>query len=108
MAINNWSTLSDGQVISFNPSTGVLHFDDLSITAAFVEFHKPGDPPISTIFKFGGKTVTLNTPPDTLTSGNVTFANGSTFRYGDNNTSGALDDADDVIVSVTGDDFLTG
>src|SRR5688572_13003694 len=108
MPATNWSLLNDGEVVSFNPSTDILHFDDPSITAAFVEFHKPGDPPLSTIFKFGGKTVTLNTPPDTLTSGNVTFANGSTFQYGDNNTSGALDDADDLIVSVTGDDFLTG
>jgi Ca2+-binding RTX toxin-like protein len=113
--VYNWSELDLITVFgggganppSFNPSFDTLHIDDPSISAAIIGFGIAGG--TLSIFEFGSKTVTLDTPPYTLTAGNIIFADGSTLWYGDNSVTGpATDDADNVIVTGNGNDLLAG
>jgi len=88
MATRNWLSLTDGQVIAFDPLLDQLVFNDASISAAGVAFSSTAN---TSIFSFGGKTVTLQSAPGTLASSNVSFQNGSLFLYGDNTTGTAGD-----------------
>ena len=113
MANYNWSALIDGQVIDpFDPAVDVLNFDDLGISAALLSLDSPDGTTIS--FTYGGKTITLNTAPYTLTSvdnvthANVTFADGSKLIIGDDTTATASDDSANTITGGPGDDLLIG
>lgn len=120
MNIINWSSLSNGTVFgggglnppSFDPSVDTLHFDDPSIPAAMVASYSPDG--VTSVFSYGGKTVTLDTGPYTLSSApsltaNITFAGSGIFVYGDNINSGATpDDGANTLIGGSGDDFLAG
>ena len=118
MTTYNWSTLTNLQVLStFDANVDVLVFDDLSISAASVVpgFSNQGIAP--TNLSFGGKTVALQIPFASLTTSNVTFANGSLFLVGDNTTGTANDNnpntltggnGNDRIFGLGGDDSMTG
>ncbi|MEO5630734.1 MAG: calcium-binding protein, partial [Nitrospiraceae bacterium] len=115
MALINWSTLVDGDVVAFNPLVDKLQFDDLAISAAGVVLDLSGG--ITSVFSVGGKTVTVNTAAATLTSTNVTFDDGSLLLVGDN-TTGTVNDGgnntrtgsgfNDQLLGFGGDDTLIG
>ncbi len=101
-----WSELTDGQVISsFNPASDVLRFDDATISAAAVRI----DPnaPVA-IFSYGGKTVTFDMSPLSITTTNITFDNGSLLLLGDNSTGLANDNAANTLAGGGGNDQLVG
>lgn len=100
-----WSTLTNGQVIAFDPDADTLQFDSLAIGAAAVGFD-PTAP--DSVFSFHGKTVTLSTPAATLTDGNVTFADGSKLLVGDNTTATGDDDTEYLLTGTSGNDQLVG
>ena len=115
MALFNWSTLADLQVVAFNPLVDKLRFDDLAISAASVVLDLSSG--ITSVFSVGGKTVTVNTAAATLTSTNVTFDDGSLLLVGDNTTGTANDDGNntrtgsgfnDQLLGFGGNDTLTG
>lgn len=61
MSTFNWTTLTNGQIVSFVPTADLLSFDDPLIAAAGVAIATPSA--TSTSFSFGGKTVTFNGLP---------------------------------------------
>ncbi len=108
MATFNWTTLTNGQVIAFNPAVDVLRFDDSTISAMLVRFSFSGSAPFSSTFTFGGKSVTLQTNFRVLTTTNLTFADGSLFLVGDNTTGVTGDDDAHTLTGGNGDDMLVG
>ena len=106
MALISWSTLVDGEVVDFNPLVDKLRFDDLAISAASVVLDLSTG--ITSVFSVGGKTVTVNTAPATLTSTNVTFADGSLLLVGDNTTGTANDGGNNTLTGSGFNDQLLG
>ena len=106
MALFNWSELADGQVVAFNPLVDKLRFDDLAISAASVVLDISTG--ITSVFSVGGKTVTVNTAAATLTSTNVTFADGSLLLVGDNTTGTANDGGNNTRTGSGFNDQLLG
>src|SRR5688572_24603346 len=108
MATYLWSTLADGTVIApFDPSADALQFDDVSISAADVSI-QPHSGSASTVFSYGGKTVTLAMDPRSATTSNVVFANGSVLLVGDLTIDIVQDDATNHISGGSGNDQLIG
>ena len=107
MTTFNWSALTDGQEIEFDPASDVLHFDDPLVSAGDL-FFEGTDVPESSSFFYFLKTVTLNVDPLKLTTTNVTFANGSLFMVGDNTTGTTADKNDNTMTGGAGDDFFLG
>ena len=111
MTIYAFSSLSDGQAISFDPNADVLNFDQLVISAANLGVAAEGANVRVTVL-FGtdaGKSVLLdNVSPLQLASSNVTFANGSALLFGDNSASAAGDDAANTLDGTSGNDLLVG
>jgi Ca2+-binding RTX toxin-like protein len=102
-----WSALSNGELIeAFAPAVDELRFDDPAIVAALVETTTPASS--VSLFTYGGKTIALHSAPATLTSTNITFADGSILLYGDNRTGTTGDDQGDVLTGGTGSDQLFG
>src|SRR4051812_11683349 len=90
MATYNFSALSSGQAIAFDPSADILNFDQTAISAASLDIH-PLDSGvrISVVSGSGaGKFVDLQGPSELQIAGsNVRFANGSLLLIGDNSTA---------------------
>lgn len=117
--IYTWSLMAPG-TYDFDPETDRLIFDD-EISAGGVAFNPDN---IDAVFTVGAKTVTLSTPPYSLTDANVTFSDGGVLIIGDNTTAipdpvtggGADHDANtlvggasgDLLVGGDGDDHLIG
>ncbi len=106
MALFKWSELVDGDVVAFDPLVDKLRFNDLAISAASVVLDISTG--ITSVFSVGGKTVTVNTAPATLTSTNVTFADGSLLLVGDNTTGTANDGGDNTSTGSGFNDQLLG
>ena len=104
-AIYNWSTLTNNQVIAFNPAIDRLVFDDTSISGSSPSIGWSGD--TTTVF-YSSKIITLQTNIRTLTTSNLTFANGSVFVVGDNTTGTTNDDLANVLTGGTGSDGFLG
>jgi hypothetical protein len=100
-----WSSLTDGQIVAFDPVQSVLRFDSNSISAAVVALSKASG---STPLTHDGKTVRLKTGLKTITTTNITFDDGSLLIVGDNTTSTANDDAANSLAGGTGADLLFG
>src|SRR5438067_7987038 len=111
MATYNFSALSSGQAISFNPSSDVLNFDQTAISAANLSIDLQGSDTRVTVLSGtdGGKTITLlGTMPPQLATSNVHFANGSAILFGDNSAGTAGDDAANSLSSTSGNDLVKG
>jgi len=117
VAVYNFSALTNGQAISFNPATDVLNFDQTSISAADISVVAVGTSIQITYtvfdstgnFVFQTKNVVLqNTAPQQLATSNVTFANGSEILFGDNSAGTAGDDLANTITGTGGNDLLQG
>lgn len=108
MATYNWSSLTNGQSVVFDPATDVLLFDDPSISAADVDFSFSSGtlPPCS--LSFEGKSITLQAAIKSLTSSSITFADGSLFLVGDNTTGTSADDSVNTLTGGSGADRLVG
>jgi Ca2+-binding RTX toxin-like protein len=110
MAVFQFSALSDGQAISFNPDSDVLNFDRTDVAAAQLIVTASGG--TARIEVAGGpqtgKDVTLlNTAVFQLTTTNITFADGSLLVFGDNSTA-RNDDAANTLIGGNGRDLLSG
>jgi Ca2+-binding RTX toxin-like protein len=114
MAVYQFSSLSDGELIFFTPTTDVLNFDELSISA--------GDLRISTVPDFGARVrISVVSGPQAgkdvfvdgvtlqhLSINNVTFANGSRLLFGDTTSSTANDNAANALSGTAGSDLIAG
>src|SRR5687767_9437662 len=101
-----WSTLSNGEIVSFDPLNDRLVFDDPAMSAADVEFLF--DLGVAGYFGHAGKTVTVACEPEAFTSLNIVFADGSLFKVGDDSTSLSPDAAPNSLTGASGDDQLAG
>ena len=111
MAVYQFSALSDGQSISFDPFADRLNFDQTTIAAGDLTFaHEGAD--LRVIVKSGpvtGKDIVLVSTDDTeLTRTNVTFADGSLLLVGDNQPTNVSDHAGNVLTGGAGRDLLLG
>ena len=110
MAVYNFSALSDGQAISFNPGSDVLSFDQTAISAAdLLPATEGANTRINVVSgAHAGKDVVLqNTALTQLATSNVTFANGSRLLFGDN-SSAQNDGGASSLAGTTGNDLLAG
>ena len=110
MAAYQFSTLSDGQSLVFNPSADVLNFDQTTIAAADLRVTQVGSN--IRIDVVGGpqtgKDVTLqNVSPLQLATTNVTFADSSRLLFGDNSTA-QNDNLANSLSGTAGRDLLQG
>ena len=99
-----WTILTNTQEIDFNPDTDQLNFDDFDISAAEIVISDADD--FHADLTFGGITVTLNAGPNSFTSTNIVFDDGSFFIIGDNTTGVLADQDDNTLVGGDGDDQL--
>src|SRR5919201_2327436 len=105
MATYNFSALSNGQAITFNPNSDVLNFDQAAISAGNLQVDLQGSDSRITVLSGtdAGKSITLlNTAPPQLATSNVTFANGSALLFGDNSSRTAGDDLANSIDGTAG------
>src|ERR1043166_7169888 len=122
MATYNFSALSNGQAISFNPGSDVLNFDQTVISAGNLQVAMQGSDTHITVLSGtdGGKSITLlatearksltlpATMPPQLATSNVQFANGSALLFGDNSASTSGDDLGNLIRGTNGADLING
>ena len=110
MTIYNWSTLTNNQPITFDPSKDKLVFDDASISAASVSISFGGSGSAAyTTFAYAGITITLASAEiKALTSTSVTFADGSLLIIGDNTTGTSADDSANTLNGSSHDDRFIG
>src|SRR5438067_443828 len=111
MATYNFSALSSGQAISFNPSSDVLNFDQTAISAANLSIDLQGSDSRITVLSGtdAGKSITLlNTAPPQLATTNVHFANGSAILFGDNSVGTTGDDAANSLSGTNSNDLIKG
>jgi len=111
VATRNFSSLSNGQAITFDPNGDQLFFDQTAIAAANLGFTTEGADVRVTVLTgtdAGKSVVLLNTSPLQLASANVDFANGSQLLFGDNSAGTAGDNAANVLTGGAGNDLLNG
>jgi Ca2+-binding RTX toxin-like protein len=105
MAVYNFSALSDGQAISFNPGSDVLNFDQTAISAADLLLTSEG---ANTRVAVAAKDIVLlNTTLYQLATSNVSFTNGSRLLLGDNSTA-QNDNLNSSLLGTAGHDLLAG
>src|SRR4051812_37362864 len=110
MAVFQFSALSDGQSLVFNPNADVLNFDETTVAAADLRVTQVGSNIRLDVVSGtqAGKDVTLqNVSPLQLATSNVTFADGSKLLFGDNST-GQNDNLANSLTGTAGSDLLQG
>ncbi len=110
MAVYQFSALSDGQAISFDPATDLLRFDQAAIAAADLRVSIEGAHARVAVVTgtHAGKDVLLqNVSPLQLATSNVTFADGSRLLFGDNSVT-QNDNASNALSGTSGRDLLDG
>jgi len=110
MAVYQFSALSDGQAITFNPTADVLNFDQSAIGAADIRVSISGTSTRIDVVAGpqAGKDITLlNTVPFQLATSNVTFVDGSRLLFGDNSTAQG-DDNSNTLTGGAGRDLIFG
>src|SRR3954447_19023172 len=110
MAVFQFSALSDGQSLAFNPSADVLNFDQTTIAAADLRVTQVGSNIRIDVVSGPqtGKDVTLqNVSPLQLAMTNVTFADASRLLFGDNSTA-QNDNLANSLSGTAGRDLLQG
>src|SRR3954471_7009528 len=111
MAVYQFSALSDGQAITFNPDADVLSFDQIGIAAADIRTTIEGSNLRVSVVSGtqAGKDLLLqNVSPLQLATTNVIFADGSRLLVGDDSTSQLADNAANTLTGSTGADHLSG
>ena len=111
MATYRFSTLADGQSVSFNPTADVLSFDQAAIGAADVNVTAEGGHLRITVVSgsaAGKDILLLNTAPTRISTGNVQFADGSRLVIGDNNPGTTNDNLSNTLWGNSGRDHLLG
>src|SRR3954467_15001144 len=110
MAVFQFSALTDGQSLTFNPNADVLNFDQTTVAAADLRVTQVGSN-IRVDVVSGpqtGKDVTLqNVSPLQLATTNVTFADASRLLFGDNSTA-QNDNLANSLSGTAGRDLLQG
>src|SRR5687768_11420827 len=110
MAVYQFSALSDGQAISFNPTADILNFDQSAIGAADIRVSISGTSTRIDVVAGPqtGKDITLlNTVPFQLATSNVTFVDASRLLFGDNSTAQG-DDNSNTLTGGSGRDLIFG
>src|SRR3954471_4375609 len=110
MATRNFSTLSSGQSITFDPNADVLFFDQSAISAANLGVTAEGANSRVTVLSgtdAGKNILLLNTAPLQLATSNVGFANGSALLFGDNSVA-LNDNAANSLQGTAGADLIYG
>src|SRR4051812_16937287 len=110
MAVFQFSALSDGQSLVFNPNADVLTFDQTTVAAADLRVTQVGSNIRIDVVSGtqAGKDVTLqNVSPLQLATTNITFADGSKLLFGDNSTA-QNDDLANALTGTAGRDLLVG
>jgi len=110
MAVFQFSALSDGQSLVFNPTADVLNFDQTTVAAADLNVTQVGTNIRIDVVSGTqtGKDVTLqNVSPLQLATTNITFADGSKLLFGDNSTA-QNDDLANSLTGTAGRDLLVG
>src|SRR5258705_4515832 len=111
MAIRNFSSLSSGQSVAFDPSADVPFFDQPALSAGNLGVVAEGANSRVTVLSGtdAGKTVVLlNTTPLQLATSNVSFANASALLFGDNSAGTANDNAANALNGTAGNDLIDG
>jgi len=111
MAVYQFSALSDGQAISFDPDADVLNFDQTAISAGSLRATIEGSNLRLTVASgtgAGKDVLLLNVAPTQLALSNVTFANGSRLHFGDGAVGTANDNFSNTIGGTAGADHLAG
>ena len=109
MAVYQFSALSDGQAISFNPAADVLQFDQAGIAAAEIRALIEGGNLRLRYVEDGKDVVLLGTAPAQITPTNVTFADGSRLLFGSDSSNSLLGTAGaDHLWGLGGNDTLNG
>src|SRR3954469_14781710 len=111
MAVYQFSALSDGQAITFDPDADVLSFDQTVIAAADIRATIEGSNLRLSVVSGSqaGKDVLIqNISPLQLATTNVIFADGSRLLYGDDSTSQLADNAANTLTGSTGADRMSG
>src|SRR3954451_15841719 len=110
MAVFQFSALSDGQSLVFNPNADVLNFDQTTIAAADLRVTQVGSNIRIDVVSGPqtGKDVTLqNVSPLQLATTNISFADGSKLLFGDNSTA-QNDNLANSLTGTAGGDLLQG
>src|SRR5678815_2295118 len=110
MAVFQFSALSDGQSLVFNPNADVLNFDQTTIAAADLRVTQVGTNTRVEVVSGPqtGKDVTLtNVSQLQLATTNVTFADASKLLFGDNSTA-QNDNLANSLTGTAGRDLLQG
>src|SRR5688500_14118951 len=100
-----WSVEKGQNLASFDPDADQFLFDDGAISAGDISILDGGSQ--VTLF-YGTDFVTLGIALPYVTSGNVTFANGSLLRVGDDTTGITDDSLNNVLAGGAGNDQLRG
>jgi Ca2+-binding RTX toxin-like protein len=108
VATYQFSALTDGQAIAFNPAFDLLRFDQTAIAAADIRVSVSGAHLVITHLATGKDVTLTNVTPLQLATSNVTFANGSQLLFGDNTTGTAADNSANFIGGTAGRDYLVG
>jgi trimeric autotransporter adhesin len=111
VATYQFSALSDGQSISFNPNADILNFDRSLISAADIRVSAEGANLRVAVLEgaWAGYDVLLqNVSALQLATTNVTFMDGSRLLLGDNTPGTANDNAANSLVGGAGRDQLAG
>jgi Ca2+-binding RTX toxin-like protein len=106
LAIKKFSAIVSGTSVAFNPASDVFRIDNATFSAA--DFTLSSPTPTTTQFVGGNKTITLQVAIGKLTTSNVTFADGSVLKVGDNTTATAGDALANTLTGGTHDDQLIG
>jgi Ca2+-binding RTX toxin-like protein len=111
MAVYQFSALSDGQGISFDPSVDRLNFDQTAIAAGDLSLTMAGSS-LRVAVKSGpqqGKDVVLvDTDLTQIATSNFTFADGSVALVGDNSPTNTNDHGPNTLIGGAGRDLLMG
>jgi Ca2+-binding RTX toxin-like protein len=101
-----WADFATGSNIDFDPVNDEFNINDGALSAA--DFIVTSPTPTTTEFAVPGKSVTLKTSIDKLTSANITFLDGSLLKIGDDRPHAAGDTLDNTLVGAGFDDQLIG
>ena len=105
----NWSSFSDGQQITFDPSTDRLAFDDQVSATQLVLASDNTDPALPiTKLCIDVTAITLSIPLGSLTSSNFIFADGTTVIIGDNIAATTFDDLANTLIGTVRNELLIG